>query len=168
PEMLAEFLNSLEFCSRAQLSMGGGTDSFVHCSTTNPKVSIEADDLAYVAFTSGSTGLPKGVMGRHGPLTLFTACAVETFGLNNSDRFCMLSGLAHDPLHRDIFTPLQLGGIVSIPDPACLEAPDRLRAWLRQRECTIENFTAVMAQLLCDLVDASVVDEPVVSLCYVF
>ena len=28
----------------------------------------------------------------------------------------MLSGLAHDPLHRDIFTPLQLGGTVCIPD----------------------------------------------------
>ena len=168
PEMLADFLDSLQFCSRAQLSMGGGTDSFVHCSTTNPKVSIEADDLAYVAFTSGSTGLPKGVMGRHGPLTLFTAWAVETFGLNNSDRFCMLSGLAHDPLHRDIFTPLQLGGIVCIPDPACLEAPDRLRAWMRQREITIANLTPVMAQLLCEEFGANDDDEPVDSLRYSF
>ena len=71
-------------------------------------------------------------MGRHGSLTLFTNWAAEKFGLNESDRFGMFSGLAHDPLHRDIFTPLQLGGQLFIPDPALLQMPDRLRAWMRR------------------------------------
>src|SRR5207248_2971204 len=167
-EALEQFIVSLNCSCRAYLSIGGGSDSFAHCSNANPNVTIDDDDLAYIAFTSGSTGLPKGVMGRHGPLTLFTAWAVETFGLNNSDRFCMLSGLAHDPLHRDIFTPLQLGGTVCIPDPECLEAPDRLRAWIRQQEITIANLTPVMAQLLCEEFGANDDDEPVDSLRYSF
>jgi amino acid adenylation domain-containing protein len=167
PELLAEFVDSLDSYSRAQLSMDSASDSFAHCSPSNPNVTIEADDLAYIAFTSGSTGLPKGVMGRQGPLTLFTSWAVDTFGLNESDRFSMLSGLAHDPLHRDIFTPLQLGGTICIPDPTRLEAPDRLRTWMRQQEITIANLTPAMAQLLCEQFGAGD-DETVDSLRYSF
>ena len=46
---------------------------------------------------------------RHGSLTHFTPWLAERFELRASDRFSLLSGLAHDPLHRDVFTPLQLG-----------------------------------------------------------
>jgi amino acid adenylation domain-containing protein len=150
PDALELFVAGLDGCRRIRLSANGDSEAGAHCSTIDPHLAIGADDLAYIAFTSGSTGAPKGVMGRHGPLTLFTAWAVEKFGLNHSDRFCMLSGLAHDPLHRDIFTPLQLGGRVCIPDPRDLEAPDRLREWMRKQEITIANLTPAMAQLLCE------------------
>src|SRR5437868_1351962 len=53
-------------------------------------------------------------------------------------------------------------------DPACLEAPDRLRAWMRQREITIANLTPVMARLLCEEFGAKDDDEPVDSLRYSF
>lgn len=153
PETLAQFVSTLDCCCRLTPSAKGGrgdNDPLANSSTDNPNIEIDTDDLAYIAFTSGSTGLPKGVMGRHGPLTLFTSWAVDKFGLNEGDRFCMLSGLAHDPLHRDIFTPLQLGGTICIPDPKDLEAPERLRAWMRQQKITVANLTPAMSQLLTD------------------
>lgn len=138
-----------------QLTLGGQSDvarddPMANCCGENPNIEIDADDLAYIAFTSGSTGSPKGVMGRHGPLTLFTSWAVDKFALNETDRFCMLSGLAHDPLHRDIFTPLQLGGTICIPDPKDLEAPQRLRAWMKRQAISVANLTPAMSQLLTE------------------
>jgi amino acid adenylation domain-containing protein len=152
PETLEQFVRALDCRCRVTLAATdcGKDDPLTKSSTGSPDIEIDPDDLAYIAFTSGSTGVPKGVLGRHGPLTLFTSWAVDKFGLNEGDRFCMLSGLAHDPLHRDMFTPLQLGGAICIPDPQDLEAPDRLRAWMRKQKITVANLTPAMSQLLTD------------------
>ena len=170
PETLSQFVNASKCCCHLELrarTAAPDGDSLADCSNENPNVDIDPDDLAYVAFTSGSTGKPKGILGRHGPLTLFTSWAEEMFGLNQSDRFCMLSGLAHDPLHRDMFTPLQLGGTICIPDAEDLEAPARLRAWIKQQRVTVANLTPAMSQVLCDS-DSANEDEQIGSLRYSF
>ena len=98
----------------------------------DPHIPVNPDGLAYVAFTSGSMGKPKGILGTHQPLTHFFKWHCQTFGLQPSDRFSMLSGLSHDPLLRDIFTPLCLGASLYIPDMNTLHSPDRLVDWMRQ------------------------------------
>jgi len=162
---LEQFVNKLGCCRltlQPQKSSAG--DPLAGYSDQNPENEINGDDLAYIAFTSGSTGQPKGVMGRHAPLTLFTHWAKEKFGLCADDRFCMLSGLAHYPLHRDVFTPLQLGGTICIPDAGALEAPARLRAWARREKLTVANLTPAMSQLLTE----GDFDEQIASLRYSF
>src|SRR5260370_18782864 len=62
----------------------------------------------------------------------------------------MLSALAHDPFDGDISTPLQLGGAICIPDPEDLEAPQRLRAWMKEQQITVANLTPAMSQLLSE------------------
>ncbi|HEX2189518.1 MAG TPA: amino acid adenylation domain-containing protein, partial [Longimicrobiaceae bacterium] len=116
--------------------------------TGAPPVEPGPDDLAYVAFTSGTTGEPKGIVGTHGPLAHFVAWQAAEFGLTADDRFAMLSGLAHDPLLRDVFTPLSLGATLCVPDPVELASPGYLARWLAAEGVTAAHLTPAMASLL--------------------
>ncbi|HEU4880715.1 MAG TPA: amino acid adenylation domain-containing protein [Longimicrobium sp.] len=113
-------------------------------------VEIGPDTLAYLSFTSGTTGTPKAVMGRHSSLTHFTPWLAEEFGLGAADRYSLLSGLAHDPLHRDVFTPLQTGAAVVAPEPDEVGTPGYLARWMREAGITVAHLTPAMGQLLAD------------------
>ncbi|MCA1615720.1 MAG: amino acid adenylation domain-containing protein [Acidobacteria bacterium] len=163
PHALAEFVREQPFRCRVELRpraedeaehdrrVGAEVDG--EGGAEVPTVKVGPDDLAYVAFTSGSTGRPKGILGRHGPLTHFLPWQREAFGLCAEDRYSMLSGLSHDPLQRDIFTPLSLGATVCIPDPERLAEPGWLAAWARETEVSIANLTPAMMQLLTQTAD---------------
>lgn len=90
-----------------------------------------ADDLAIIALTSGTSGRPKVVAGRYGSLVYFFDWMERQFGPMAGARFGLCSGLGHDPLQRDIFTPLYLGGTICIPEGMDLTQPLRLPRWLR-------------------------------------
>lgn len=94
-------------------SISGGLDpqrvdvlkSHAHLGETDPNVTIGPDSVGTLSFTSGSTGIPKGVRGRHFSLTHFFPWMGERFGLNEDSKFTMLSGIAHDPIQRDSWSP---------------------------------------------------------------
>lgn len=82
-------------------------DSSKHLADIDPNVVLGPDSVGTLSFTSGSTGIPKGVKGRHHSLTHFFPWMGERFGLSEDSIFTMLSGIAHDPIQRDsehIFT----------------------------------------------------------------
>jgi L-aminoadipate-semialdehyde dehydrogenase len=72
-----------------------------HLGDTDPNVALGPDSIGTLSFTSGSTGIPKGVKGRHFSLTHFFPWMGERFGLSENSKFTMLSGIAHDPIQRD-------------------------------------------------------------------
>jgi amino acid adenylation domain-containing protein len=122
-------------------------------------VDVGPDTLAYLSFTSGTTGTPKAVMGRHSSLTHFTPWLAAEFGLSASDRFSLVSGLAHDPLHRDVFTPLQLGAAVVAPEPDGIGTPGYLARWMREAGITVAHLTPAMGQLLADASEGERIDS---------
>jgi amino acid adenylation domain-containing protein len=89
------------------------------------------DDSAYILFTSGSTGAPKGVVITHANVMQFVQWAIDYFGINPEDR---ISG--HPPLHFDlsvfdIFGALAGGAELHLVSPELNLLPHKLAAFIR-------------------------------------
>jgi amino acid adenylation domain-containing protein len=119
----------------------------------DPALPIRPDELAYVAFTSGTTGGVKAILGTHGPVVHFLDWQARTFALGPDDRFAMLSGLSHDPLLRDVLAPLWVGGSLHVPDPARIAEPGWLAQWIAREKLTVLHLTPAMAQVVTTVPD---------------
>ncbi|KAF9459773.1 alpha-aminoadipate reductase Lys1p [Collybia nuda] len=145
---------ALEVLSDGKVSGGlnsTGVDvlhSHSHLGHTDPNVALGPDSIGTLSFTSGSTGIPKGVRGRHFSLTHFFPWMGERFGLTAQSKFTMLSGIAHDPIQRDMFTPLFFGAELHVPTVDDIGTPGRLAEWMASSKVTVTHLTPAMGQLL--------------------
>ncbi len=128
----------------------GGKDLFAQVRTkasSPPDTQVGPDSAPTLSFTSGSEGGPKGVLGRHFSLTKYVGWMAETFQLNSESRFTLLSGIAHDPVQRDIFTPLFLGAQLLVPSKEDIQH-EKLAEWMREHKPTVTHLTPAMGQIL--------------------
>ncbi|WP_327351861.1 non-ribosomal peptide synthetase [Streptomyces sp. NBC_01304] len=107
------------------------------------------DDPAYVAFTSGTTGRPRAVLGTHRPVAHFLDWYVRSFDLGPDDRFAVLSGLGHDPFLRDVLTPVWAGGAAVFP-AADVRDTAAIGAWLGTAEITVAHLTPALGRAVAD------------------
>ena len=102
-----------------------------------PDIRILEQDLAYIMYTSGSTGEPKGIMHTHHSGLSYAKMAAHTYGLHQGDRLGN-----HSPLHFDMSTldyfsgPLVGATTVIIPE-AYTKLPASLSQLIEQEQLTI-------------------------------
>ncbi|KAL9058797.1 MAG: hypothetical protein Q9162_001521 [Coniocarpon cinnabarinum] len=133
---------------------GGASDAsgdiFDHVQSSSsslPDAIVGPDSNPTLSFTSGSEGRPKGVLGRHFSLVHYFPWMGEMFGLSENDRFTMLSGISHDPIQRDIFTPLFFGAQLYVPSAEDIQH-EKLAEWMKKYQTTVTHLTPAMGQIL--------------------
>lgn len=107
-------------------------------------------DLAYVTYTSGSTGLPKGVMISHRGALNTIADINQRFGIGPDDSVLGLSSLSFDLSVHDVFGTLAVGGTLVLPDESGLRDPDHWLEMMRQGRVTVWNSVPGFMRMLVD------------------
>ncbi|AYF73656.1 amino acid adenylation domain-containing protein [Nocardia yunnanensis] len=111
---------------------------------------LRPDNLAYVLYTSGSTGLPKGVATSHRAIMNQLRWLEERYGVTRADRIMQRAPLAFDVSVWECFLPAMVGAPLVIPRPGPLDL-DYLAGLMREFGVTIaEHVPSVLAALIAE------------------
>jgi amino acid adenylation domain-containing protein len=120
------------------------------CSSAPVRSQNSSDDPAHILFTSGSTGMPKGVVITHANVLRFVEWATAYFRMDSSDRVS-----AHPPLHFDlsffdIFGTLAVGAELHLVPAELNLLPNKLADLIRTSNLTqwfsVPSVLTYMAQ----------------------
>jgi amino acid adenylation domain-containing protein len=108
------------------------------------------ENLAYIIYTSGTSGAPKGVMIEHAAICNRLQWGVEHYGLNASDRVLQKASFAFDASVWEIFEPLIAGAAIVMARPHGRLDIDHLGDLMAQEKVTVAEFSPSLLRVLID------------------
>jgi len=108
-------------------------------------------ELAYVVYTSGSTGEPKGAMIEHAGLTNLVDWHLRSFELTAADRTTQIASPGFDAAVWEIWPALACGASVHIVPAHLRQDPVGLRDWILAEGITVSFLPTVLAEAVVAL-----------------
>jgi amino acid adenylation domain-containing protein len=118
--------------------------------TAAPLPVPEPHDLAYVLYTSGTTGLPKGVMVEHASVTNLLLAMRTAVAMQPDDRVLALTTLGFDIAALELFLPLIGGARIVMADRAVARDPFALARLIAERGISLAQATPTTWRMLLD------------------
>ncbi|MGH3923577.1 MAG: non-ribosomal peptide synthetase, partial [Pseudonocardiaceae bacterium] len=125
-------------------------DIFGNTDDTDPEERGHRESLCQIAYTSGSTGEPRGVAFRHGAVLLVSYGTQRAYSLTEADRGTWISAPGFGiSFVNELWPFLTVGAAVHIVTEATVGSPFRLRDRMLANEITVTLLTKVLAERVC-------------------
>ncbi|GLH33293.1 pyoverdine synthetase D [Pseudomonas sp. BR1R-5] len=129
-------------------------DDFDLQATHQPEPALALDcppqQLAYVLYTSGSTGNPKGVMVPHGALSNFVAAMAKAPGLHPGQRLLSITTCSFDIFGLELYLPLCTGACMVLADKHTVQDPAAILDLLISEHVDVLQATPSTWRMLLD------------------
>lgn len=117
----------------------------------NPKCECDHETIAYVLFTSGTTGQPKGIPIHHGGVVNLLHSTQKDYILTHQDILLAITPFTFDASILDIFWPLAYGATIVLPSPLDLKNPHALAEIIQAKKVSILQCVPIMLEAILGL-----------------
>jgi tyrocidine synthetase-3 len=147
--LLEEYMDDSEYPSLENIFHIEG-ETIYRGKVSNVRLVNQPGDLAYMMYTSGSTGNPKGVMVEQGSVVNLLSWFGKTFNIQPGTRVLMLTEYTFDPSIEDIWGIFIYGGTLYIAGKEIIFNRKKFCQFVKKNRISLIDFVPdMLRELLC-------------------